>query len=1239
MKFAWFAPDLVVVALNVAAAAVAFSMVGFVIAKMARQTGLPLQHGLLCAVVVLTLLSPLPTWLAHRCGLGLITIGPASSSKRIPVDAPLIVRSPNRDGGALRKPVKSIRSLTMPRASNIEAGDATSADDTQFLDKSGDLRISPVEMTPPDPNPTVKATNASAFQIVGSTLMLIWGTIAFCFGLRLIRALNFVRRIRRSLTKTSDARVITAAQVAFGDADIDSKTSVFESTLVPAPLTLGWRRSAIVMPRGLADFLDEPQSACILAHEVAHVARRDTLIALLQQFAAVVFWWNPLLRVVNRRISQLRERLCDDCVVMRYGDGTPLAESIVRVAEWSSTRMQTPPLSLALLEDFHDLEDRIRRLTQHNRTMTIRLSRRSATALCAFTLALGCVLMLPLVRAQDSASKPELNSKQPIPSKDGRAASDKPKTSSDEEGATALIDVSGHVRREDGEPIVGAVISLFPISMIDPKLGTTTTDAQGAYRFRNLPLPVSSYSRDIAPSGSMQIFCEAEGYGIAWHGTRHYRDAVRQEDSPRHREDFDFYRDEPIEMNLTMRKAKSLKGRIIDENGNPVANATVDLRGFDYLDTENREYHQNFREFWLLRGDGEGECAHIVPEKYHRAMSGADGRFEIENLSDETVAYVHVNHPQFAQQFFWAAITDQAITEYRFVTNYENSQRLRRPGEQHVPESFARPLWETRKVLTSPVDIRVMATRRVVVTVHQGQENRPVKNVRVSASSTVESLSTAEFGETDERGQVELKLPPGAYQLVANPPLDTDFVETTSEVVVKPDASDQSLQMQINVGCVVIFEAVDRDSGVGIPEVSFWWERDIDDGDGQVQKGRTSLQAQLKSGALALTNEIGELRAVVPPGTWRYGAPMGPVEAYDVTEDFYPGQLVECESGKTIRAKFKLAKVGRKASARPVPRPSAIQAPDSTVTTNSIGMKLVKIPAGEFMMGAEEDRAETLNKFPYCDPDWLAGEIPQHRVRITRSFDMGQFEVTVQQFQKFYEDAEFKLEIERDGKSGWGYDTDGKLVESDKYRPWQPVAWKTASNHPAIYVTWNDAVAFCQWLSHREGQSYRLPTEAEWEYACRAGSNHRFHFGDDTDQLIHYSNTCDLGRKTESEKRGHKVLLAAFENGIKTDKQIPFPYLSESDGYAFTAPVGQYRPNAFGLYDMHGNAREWCSDWFDDYSKTLVDDPRGPSVGASRVVRGGAFDDMPLALRCAYRNGVEPSQCLRNTGFRVVRER
>jgi hypothetical protein len=170
------------------------------------------------------------------------------------------------------------------------------------------------------------------------------------------------------------------------------------------------------------------------------------------------------------------------------------------------------------------------------------------------------------------------------------------------------------------------------------------------------------------------------------------------------------------------------------------------------------------------------------------------------------------------------------------------------------------------------------------------------------------------------------------------------------------------------------------------------------------------------------------------------------------------------------------------------------------VVTNSIGMKLALIPAGEFLMGSHESLDDIEAKFPgheyksklerkILDED----EWPQHRVRITRPFRLGVYEVTVGQIRQFIQATGHKTEAETDGadgrgKGGWGISDDGKFEGRKPEYNWQHTGYELTDDHPVVNVTWNDAVRFCEWLSQKEGKKYRLPTEAEWEYACRAGT-------------------------------------------------------------------------------------------------------------------------------------------------------
>jgi formylglycine-generating enzyme required for sulfatase activity len=286
----------------------------------------------------------------------------------------------------------------------------------------------------------------------------------------------------------------------------------------------------------------------------------------------------------------------------------------------------------------------------------------------------------------------------------------------------------------------------------------------------------------------------------------------------------------------------------------------------------------------------------------------------------------------------------------------------------------------------------------------------------------------------------------------------------------------------------------------------------------------------------------------------------------------------------------------------------------SPVSMNSIGMKLRRIPAGEFQMGYRIDawpkswRADPFYRLtargydPLNGPalngaeQWEKGYGPDslprigwpHRVRITKPFYLGQYEVTQQQYQK----------VMGDNPSKFGADSPNQPSPDQRKR-------FSANDLPADGVSWNDAVLFCQRLSEQEKRRYRLPTEAEWEYACKAGTSSLYHFGRD---LNGSQANCDGREPFPHSGSGGSIEQPAPPKG---------PYLGRP------AAVGSYRPNAFGLYDMHGNVSEWCSDYFDGmyYKDSPVDDPPGPSksntsrdpkredgqVGEHHVIRGGCW--------------------------------
>ena len=231
--------------------------------------------------------------------------------------------------------------------------------------------------------------------------------------------------------------------------------------------------------------------------------------------------------------------------------------------------------------------------------------------------------------------------------------------------------------------------------------------------------------------------------------------------------------------------------------------------------------------------------------------------------------------------------------------------------------------------------------------------------------------------------------------------------------------------------------------------------------------------------------------------------------------------------------------------------------PETTI--NSIGIEFVLIPSGSFRMGGDKKLEQAEDH-----------ETPRHLVKFSQAFFIGKYEVTQAQWSAIMDNnpSEFK----------------------DDTRPVERVSWK-------------DVQAFILKLNTKEEtNTYRLPTEAEWEYTARAGSESSYTFGSDTSILSQYA-----------------------------------WYRNNSGGE--THPVGQLNPNAWGLYDMHGNVHEWCQDWFDRkyYSQSPSNTPSGPSTGLAKVLRGGDWGSEDWYCRCASRSLSLPDRCSNRLGFRLIR--
>jgi len=270
--------------------------------------------------------------------------------------------------------------------------------------------------------------------------------------------------------------------------------------------------------------------------------------------------------------------------------------------------------------------------------------------------------------------------------------------------------------------------------------------------------------------------------------------------------------------------------------------------------------------------------------------------------------------------------------------------------------------------------------------------------------------------------------------------------------------------------------------------------------------------------------------------------------------------------------------------------------------------EMVVIPAGRFVMGAAPGEEES-EKLP---ENFRNRSQPQHGVDVM-SFSAGKFEVTRGQYRAF---------VEATGRSSAGacFVWTGSKFEIDQAKDWRNPGYAQEDPHPVACVSWEDAKAYVVWLGQRTGKAYRLLTEAEWEYAARAGTTTRRFWGDDGDQFCAYANGAD--QTTKAQVPGWNFQIANC-----------------NDRYAYTAPVGSYRANAFGLYDMLGNVSEWTEDCWNEYYNSAPTDGRAWMAGncSQRVLRGGSWNDYPLRLRAASRGRSTTAGRSVSFGFRVAR--
>ena len=297
--------------------------------------------------------------------------------------------------------------------------------------------------------------------------------------------------------------------------------------------------------------------------------------------------------------------------------------------------------------------------------------------------------------------------------------------------------------------------------------------------------------------------------------------------------------------------------------------------------------------------------------------------------------------------------------------------------------------------------------------------------------------------------------------------------------------------------------------------------------------------------------------------------------------------------------------------------PCLLQAQDAPrEITNSIGMKLVLIPKGSFQMGSPPEE-----KGSHDDER-------QHSVKITHDYYLGVFEVTQAQYKKVMgkNPSYFQGNNVAERIPALIHPETGRTIAEEK------IIFVNTDNYPVEFATWREAVEFCKRLSELQEEKaakrvYRLPTEVEWEYACRAGTKTAYSFGADRNALKDF----DWFGENSAGK-----IINCYRIWEKSSKNLDVYIEKLLENGCKTHPVGTKKANPWGLYDMHGNVSEWCSDFYGEYPRQSITDPSEPKMIWTRVLRGGCWSNMAADCRSAFRYWDHPLECRSDLGFRVA---
>ncbi len=712
--------------------------------------------------------------------------------------------------------------------------------------RSGDA--SAVVRTPEMPKLDVRRTVTQRF----STVVFATWFLGFLAGslVLLVRWRRWEKFLRRTAWP-ADLDCMSVVADFVERLRIRGNVRVLISSELIGPLVYGILRPTVVLPESLLRNASAEQVQLVLAHELIHVRRRDVFSGLLQTVARLLWWFYPVIWWVVREASRERERCCDQEVIAALGcRPVTYARTLLRVLE------------LKVESRFHLAEAGI----GHSRVTALRLEyimkhaesrRRFATVIPRIVIALGLASLLPgMGLPADDRPKSEVTN---LPASNGRRP---PPPAGRTGSANRPITVTGRALDEVGQPVSGATIYLQSTNGIEARLGTTKTDREGRYEFRDAKLPVYQPFDEAPLTGTFEVFGTAPGKGFTWHEMRFGVVGRRPGSEPKSPTDIRYFEGEPIEMDLRFEPPALVKGRVIDEKGVPVVGAVVHLDSPPYR--LNKVRGQDFG-IWSIAG---------APSELTSTKTGNDGRFELPGLPREASFQISFTHQDYAAQSLSYVTSNRPASEFDLAMS--------------------------GKFETGELEVKFRSPRRLAIRVLKADTEEPAQGIAVSIGSN--QAGPLANGVTDAKGSVEMKLPSGEYDVRLEPPRISEYIRTPARIRVEDRPQEQAAVFRVDRGCVLVVEVVDAETGKGIPGVSF-----TEDVPHNGQSRWRYLQLSTTNVETWKTDKDGRLRGVLKPSRLNIRIESLPHDS-DYEIDSEPRTIDLVARGETVRARFELRK-------------------------------------------------------------------------------------------------------------------------------------------------------------------------------------------------------------------------------------------------------------------------------------------------------------------------------------------